>query len=163
VLFVKGNRYAPFKCGSRNAQVFKTGFDKVVYKLLGAGLGMEVIGLQQELFYPVRKGRHLEKIGFLLSLLYFAVAFGTAAVFIKLGFRPEGFTGRTVKTFIGAFIYVPLLIQLLKNFLHLLFMILVGCTDESVIRSIHGIADRTYFLRHTIHKLFRRNSRFLRL
>ena len=109
----------------------------------------------------IRIFAHFKEISFLFRRSDFPSAIRAFPVY-KLRFRPERFTGRTVKPLIGALINISLLIQLLENFLHLLFMITVGRTNELIIRGIQRITDRTDFSRNAVHKLFRRNAGFLR-
>ena len=58
-------------------------------------------------------------------------------------------------------INIALLVKLFENFLYLLFMILVRCTDKFVIGCVHQIPDSLNLRRHSIHKFFRSYARFL--
>jgi methionyl-tRNA synthetase len=62
----------------------KTGLDKVVYKLSGSCLWLEIICLSEKLLYPLSKWRHLEEVSLLLSLCYLSVTLRTTAVLVKL-------------------------------------------------------------------------------
>ena len=65
-------------------KIFKTRLDKVVYKLSGSCLWLEIICLSEKLLYPLSKWRHLEEVSLLLSLCYLSVTLWTTAILVKL-------------------------------------------------------------------------------
>ena len=160
MLFVKGDGYAPFKCGSRNAQVFKSGLDKVVYKLLRPCFGSEVICFKQKFFYTLRKGGHFKEVGFFSCFLDLAVAFGTAAVFIKLGFRPEAFTRGAVLALVFAFVDIAFVVQVLEDFLYSFHVVIVGSAYIAVVADVHIRPEVFKNFNDIVNVLLRGNSFF---
>ena len=75
---------------------------------------------------------HSEEVSFLVCLLYGATAVGAdSALNLRIG--KERFARHTVPTFIFALVYVALVIELFKNLLNGLDVLLVRCADELVV------------------------------
>ena len=130
VIGVKGNRNAPFKRGSGNAQIFQSRFNEVVHQFSGSCLWLQVIGFSQQLFNAVCKRRELEEVRLFLGFHNGAAAFRALAV-DQLGLSPEAFTRRTVLSGIFPFIDVSLVVQCFENFLYGFYMVVIGGTDVS--------------------------------
>ena len=110
---------------------------------------------------PVRIFAHFKEICLLLRRLHLPAAVWAFAIH-KLGFRPEGLAGGTVKTLVGSLVNISLIVESLKNLLHLLFMVAVRCPDKFVIGNLQQIAELSDHARHIVHKLLGRNSGLLR-
>ena len=108
----------------------------------------------------IRIFAHFKEICFFLCRLYLTTAVRAFSIH-KLRFRPERFTRRTIHPLIRAFINVALIIQLLKDLLHLLFMPCIGRTDKIIIRTIHQIPDLFNLIRYAIYIFLWRNACFL--
>ena len=108
----------------------------------------------------IRIFAHTEEVRFLLGRLYLPAAVGTFAIH-QLGFRPEGLAGCTVHSLIGALIDIALIIEALEDLLHLFLMVIVCGPDKLVIGRVHQIPQSLDRTRHIIHKLLRRDTRFL--
>ena len=78
---------------------------------------------------------HAEEISLFLGRLYDTAAVRALAVH-QLGLGPERFTGGTVHSLIGPLVNISLIIETLEDLLYLLLMILIGSTDELIIRNI---------------------------
>ena len=78
---------------------------------------------------------HTEEVSLLLGRLYHTAAVRALAVY-QLGLRPERLTGSTVHSFIGPLVNITLIIETFEYLLYLLLMILIGSTDELIIRNI---------------------------
>ena len=83
----------------------------------------------------VRILAHTEEVSLLLGRLYHAAAVRALAVH-QLGLRPERLTGSTVHSLIGPLVNISLIVETLEDLLYLLLMILIGSTDELIIRNI---------------------------
>ena len=105
---------------------------------------------------------HTEEVSLLLCGLYRTAAVGALSIH-HLGRGPEGLAGRTVKALIMALIDIALFVELLKNLLHLLFMVLVSGADEFIIGCVHQIPDIFDLSRHVVHKLLGRHAGVLGL
>ena len=83
----------------------------------------------------VRILAHTEEVSLLLRRLYHTAAVRALAVY-QLGLRPERLTGSTVHSLIGSLVNITLIIETFEYLLYLLLMILIGSTDELIIRYI---------------------------
>ena len=111
---------------------------------------------------PVRILTHLKEVGFLPGRRHRPSAIRTFAVH-QLRLRKERFTGRTVHSLIIPLINISLFIELLKNLLHLFFMIIIRGADKFIIGSVHQIPDPLDLPGCGVHKLLRRHTGILRL
>ena len=136
VLVVKGYGNAPLEGRARNAEVLKTGTDKVVYKLRRAGLGTEIVGFGEQFLNAVGKRRHLEEVRFLLCLGDLSAALGALAV-NELALSPEALAGRAVFAAVLALVDISLVVECLEDFLDALDVVVVGGADIAVVADIH--------------------------
>ena len=83
----------------------------------------------------VRILAHTEEVSLLLGRFYHTAAVRALAVY-QLGLRPERLTGSTVHSLIGPLVNITLIIETFEYLLYLLLMILIGSTDELIIRNI---------------------------
>ena len=83
----------------------------------------------------VRILAHTEEISFFFRRFYHAAAVRALAVH-QLGLCPERFTRGTIHTFVCSLVDIALIIETLEDLLYLLLMILIGSTDELIIRNI---------------------------
>ena len=158
VLGVEGDRDAPGERGTGNAQVFQTGLDEVVDQFYRTGLGLEIVGLQQQLFDALCKGCHLHEVSLFLCLGDLPVAFRTAAVFVQLGLRPEAFARCAVLALIFALIDVSQVVQALEDLLYGFYMIVVCGADIAVIADVHFFPQCFEGLNDLIYIFFRRDT-----
>ena len=137
MLIVKIHRYPPLKGSPGYAQVLQPGQKEIVHHFVFAGnrLYKFRVGIDM-LNQPIRIFTHFKEISFFLRRFHLPAAVRAFPVH-QLGFRPERLAGRTIHTFIGTLINVPLLIQSLENFLYLPLMRFIRSTDKIIIRSIH--------------------------
>ena len=136
MLLVEGHGDAPLEGRARYAQIFQTGLDEVVDQLGSARLGLEVVGLGQQLLDPLGKRRHPEKVSLLLCLDDLSAALGALAI-DELTLRPEALAGSAVFAAVLALVDVALVIERLEDFLHALDVIVVGGADVAVVADIH--------------------------
>ena len=107
----------------------------------------------------VRIFAHLEEICLLLRRFYLSAAVRALAVH-QLGLCPEGLTRRTVKSLVRSLVDISLIVQLLKNLLHLFLMVCIGRADKVIVGRVHQIPDALYLTCHVIYILFWRNACF---
>ena len=88
------------------------------------------------------------------------MAFRAAAVFIKLGFCPEAFAWCAVLAFIFSFINVSFVIKILEDLLHSFNMVIICCTDVSVIADIHVAPEIFEYFNNLVNILLRCNAFF---
>ena len=81
----------------------------------------------------------------------------------ELRLRPEGFAGRAVPALIGTLVDIALVIELLKDFLNGLLMIIVRRADEFIIGDIHQLPQVFNAGYDMVDILLRRDPRGLRL
>ena len=155
MLIIKIYGDAPFEACSGNAKVLQSGKKEIVHHLVLSRnrldefrMGIDMLDQTVGIF------AHFEEICFLFCGLYFSSTVRTFAV-LKLGFRPEGFAGSAVHSFVSSLIDIALVVQFFENLLYLTLMIGIGGTDEFVIRSIQAVTDRLDFACHTVHKFLR--------
>ena len=159
VLFVKGDGNAPLEGRARHAEVLQTGLDEVVDQLGSARFGAQIVGLGQQLFDSVRKGRHLEEIRLLLCLGDLSAALGALAVH-ELTLCPEALAGRAVFALVFALVDIAAVIELLEDFLHALDVIVVGGADIAVVFDVHKPPESLKNLRNLVHISLGRNALF---
>ena len=163
VLVIKIYRNAPFKGGSGYAKILQSRKKEIVHHLVLAGYGLDKLGVCIDMLdQTVCIFAHSEEISFLLGRLYLSAAVRTLAVH-KLCLCPEGLTRSTVHSFIGTFVDIALLVELFKNLLHFLLMIIICCTDKLIIGDVEHIADVTNLSRNLVHKFLRSHTGLLGL
>ena len=151
VLVVKIDRNAPLEGGSGNAEVLQAGQEEVVHHFRFALRRLnEFRVLIDVVDEAVCILAHLEEVRFFLCGLYRAVAVRTAAVFIKLRSREEGFARRAVHALVVALINIALLVELFKDLLYLLFVVIVRSADEFVVGGVHHVPVRLDDLRDVV-------------
>ena len=107
---------------------------------------------------PVSVFAHTEEICFFLHRLDISAADRALALFRQLALCVECFTFLTVHSFIMTFIDISLIIELLKDLLDLLLMIIIGCTDELIIGNVHAVKLFPDHCGDAVNKFFRRNA-----
>ena len=160
VLVIKCNRNTPLESGSWYTKILKTGLDKVVYKLSGSCLWLEIICLSEKLLYPISKWRHLEEVSLLLSLCYLSVTLRTTAVLVKLWLSPEAFARRAVFALVFALVNIALVIKSLEDLLNSFNVIIVSSSDVSVIADVHVAPKLFESLDYLINIFLRCNTLF---
>ena len=167
MLGIKVHRHAPLEAGAGYAQILQAGLEKIVDHLVGAGSGLDEIGMRLQIVQqPILIFAHAEEVAFLLHGLH-----GTAAVraaldavlFYHLRGGPEGLAGRAVQTLIGALVDIALLVELAENLLHNLFVTLVGGADEVVVFHLHQLPQILGVSHDFIHISLGGNALFLGL
>ena len=159
MLRIKINWNTPFKGCSRNTKILKTWFQEVIdHFILSTFRLNEMRMIFNILDQTIRILTHLEEICFFLHFLQFTTTDRTFTIFCDLRLCIECFTFLTIQTIIMTLINITLVIELLKDLLHLLFMIWICCSHEFIIRNIHNIKLVLDFLRYFINKCLRRNT-----
>ena len=114
---------------------------------LTEALGLDELGvLLVELQQAVGVLAGLEEVGFLVGIVDLAAALGAFAVH-QLAVGPEALAGLAVVADVLALVDVPLLVQLGKDLLAGLHMVVVGGADEAVVavadvQLVAGIINR---------------------
>ena len=161
MLRIKVHRDPPLKRGPGHAQILKSREQEVIHHLILPGHRLDELRMLIDILdQPVRILAHLEEICLFLRRLDLAPAVRTFPVH-ELGLCEKGLARRAVHAFIISFINISLLIELLKDLLHLLLMVCIRRTDKFVIRSIHQIPDPLDLSRHIVHELLRSDPCFL--
>ena len=152
VLGIKGHRNAPGKGGPGHAQILEAGKKEIVHHLILPGDRLDKLRMLVDVLNELRRVlAHAEEVGLLLSRLHLPAAVRALAVH-QLGLREEGLAGRAVEALIVALIDVALVIEFLKNLLHLGLMVLVCGADELVVGGVHQIPDALNLSGDLIHK-----------
>ena len=160
---VKIHRDPPLKGRPGHAQILQARQQEIVHHLVFPGHGLDKFRMLVNVLYqPVRIFAHAEEIRLLPGGLHLPAAVGAFSVH-KLGFCPEGLTGRAVHSLIGSLVDISLVIELLKYLLHLGLMNLVRGADKLVIGSVQQIAHSLNDPRHLVHKLLGRHPCLLGL
>ena len=155
VLGVKRNLDAPGNAGTGYTGILQALLDEGDH-LVFAGSGLDEIRVLVIIFQQaVSVFAGLEEVGFLLCLIDRAAAVGALAVF-QLGFSPEAFARLAVHALIGALVDITLVMQLGKDLLHTLDMIVIGGTDKAVIADVHGLPQVLDGSHNGIHVFLRR-------
>ena len=105
---------------------------------------------------PVGIFGKLKEISLFLCKVHLAAAVGAFAVF-KLSLGPKGLAGGAVVPLIVTLVYVALFIELFKNLLHRLFMVIVGGADEFVVGNVEQLPEVLYSCHYLVHILLGRN------
>ncbi len=135
---VKFHGNAPFEGGAGNRKVFQTGLQEVANHFILSGVWLQKFWIFLHIFNDaVAVFGKAEEVTFFFQKLHIAPTVGAFAVY-KLVFCEEGFTGRAVPAFIGAFVNVALVIKHFENFLYAFYMVIVRGTNESVIGDMEG-------------------------
>src|SRR6056297_818102 len=132
VFVVKRRLDSPVEACAGYAQIVETGVDEVAYHFIRSRLRKKKLPVRQKVSQPVLVFGKLEEIGLLLCFFYRPSAIGAAAV-RKLGLCPERLAGSAVPAFIMSFVYVPLVVHLLRYCLNPFFMVIVGRSDELIV------------------------------
>ena len=160
VVGVKSYGNSPLEARSRNAEIFKTRLDEVVYKLGRSCLRTEVVCFGEKLLDAVCKRRHFEEVSLFLSFDNISSALGAFAV-NELGFCPEAFARSTVFSDIFTLINVSSVVKLLEDFLYGLNMVIVGSADIAVVADAHTFPKLFEGLYDLINVFLWSNSRCL--
>ena len=137
---VEVHRHPPGEGGSGHAQVLEAplAVDEVVHHLVHPALGLQEIGIQQQLPHLAGILGRPEEVGLLLRVHHLPAAVGALAV-PELAFRPEGLAGLTVFALVRALVDVALVVHLFENPLDGLHVVAVGGTDEAVVGDVHQL------------------------
>ena len=161
MLIIKVYRDPPLEGGSGNTQILQARKQEVVHHFILSGYRLYKFRMAVNMLdQSVSIFAHSEKICLFLCRLYLSSAVRTFAVH-KLGFCPEGFTGCTVQSLIGALVNISLIVQLLKDLLYLFFMIIICCTDKVIIGGVHQIPDLPDRASHIVYIFLRCNTGLL--
>ena len=153
MLGVELHRDAPLEAGAGDAQVLQAGQQEVVHHLVFPGHGLDELRVLIDILnQPGGVLAHLEEVGFLLGGVDLPAAVGALAV-DELALSPEALAGGAVQALIGALVDVPLVIEVLKNLLHLFLVVIVGGADEVVVGHIHQVELLLDDGRHLVHEL----------
>ena len=130
-------RYAPFEGCTGNTQIFQTGFQEVSDHFVLTCVGLQEFGIFFVIFDDsVAVFGQFEEVAFFFQQFYITAAVGAFAVF-QLCFCEEGFTGCAVPAFVGRFVDIAFFIQRFEDFLYSCDVVVICCTDESVIGNFH--------------------------
>ena len=157
VLGVERNFYTPIERRARDREVAQPLVDKVVYHFLDARIGLQEIGLCEQLFYAVGILAQTEEIAFLFGIAHLAPAVGALAVH-ELALRPERFARLAILARIFGFVNIALFIQLGKQLGDRLFVVGVGRADKPVVADIHARPQRLNALGKPVHKRLGRRA-----
>ena len=152
VLGVKGDRDAPLDRGTGHTGVLQALLDEGDHLVLAA-LGLDELGvLLVELQQAVSILAGLEEIGFLVGIVDLTAAVRALAVH-QLAVGPEALAGLAVVADVLALVDVALLVQLGKDLLAGLHVVVVGGADEAVVADVQQlpqILDGGYDLVHIL-------------
>ncbi len=155
MLGVKLHWHTPSKGGAGNAEILQARFNKVVHHFIKAGFWFHKVWVFFIVFYQlVRIFGKAEKVSLLLCVLHRAAAVRAFAVH-QLAFCPKGFTGGAVFALVGGFINVPLVVQFFKYFFYRFLVIIVCCTDKTVVGNVHQLPKVVDTCNNIIHILLR--------
>ena len=138
VLGVEGDGDAPLDRGAGDAGVLQALLDEGDHLVLAA-LGLDELGVllvQLEQAVGVLAGA--EEVGFLVGVVDLAAAVGALAVH-QLAVGPEALAGLAVVAHILALVDVALLVQLGKDLLAGLDVVVVGGADEAVVADVQQL------------------------
>ncbi len=154
------HRNSPSEGGSGHTQILKPRKQEIIHHLIFPRYRLNKFRMCVDMLdKTIRVFAHLEEICLFLRRLYFTPAVRTFTVY-KLRLRKERLAGGTIHSLIIPFVNISLLIHLLEYLLNLLLMILIRCTDEFIVGSIHQIPDPANLSSHLVHVFLRRNARF---
>ena len=141
VTLVEADRDAPVKRRAGDAQVLQTRADEVVEHLVFAALGLDEVGMVEDILLE-RRGvfGHTEEVRLLRRALDLRAAVGAAAV-LDLRLGKEALAGLAVIALVGALIDVALIVELFEDLLHGRHMLRVGRADELVVGDVHEVPD----------------------
>ena len=152
VLVVKAHRDAPLEGRAGDAQVLQAGQQEIVHHLVLAGDGLDEFRVLVDVRdQPVRIFAHAEEIR-LFGRAHERPAAVRALAVRDLRFREEGLVGHAVPAFVGAFIDVALVVQLLEDLLHLGFMVIIRGADEVIIGNVQGIPNAADVAGDPVHE-----------
>ena len=150
VLVVKIDRNAPLEGGSGNAEILQAGQEEVVHHFRFALRRLnELRVLIDVVDEAVCILAHLEEVCLFLRGLDLAAAVRALAV-DKLGLGEEGLTRRAVHALVVALINIALLVELFKDLLYLLFVVIVRGADEFIVGGVHHVPVRLDNLRDVV-------------
>ena len=137
---VEVHRHPPGEGGPGHAQVLKPALavDEVVHHLVHPALGLQEVGVQQQLPHPAGVLGGPEEVRLLLRVHHLPAAVGALAV-LELALRPEGLAGLAVLALVGPLVDIALVVHLLENPLDGLHMVAVGGADEAVVGDVHQL------------------------
>ena len=158
MLVVEVDRDAPLERRSRDAEVLQAGQQEVVHHLVLALHGLDEFRVRVDVLdQAVGVLTHLEEVRLLLRRLHGAAAVGALAV-DKLGLGEERLARRAVHALVVTFVDVALLVELFKDLLDLLFVVVVGRADEFVVGGVHYVPVRADDARDLIDVFLRRDA-----
>ena len=158
VLRIKIYRNTPAEGCSGYTQILQSRKQEVVHHLIFSGNRLNELRMSVDVVdEAVSVFAHFEEICFLLSRLNLTTAVRAFAVY-QLRLCEERLTRCAVHSFVISFVNISLIVQFFEDFLYLFLMILIRCTDEVVIRSIHQIPDTFYFSGSFVNILLRCNA-----
>ena len=150
VLVIKIDRNAPLEGGSGNAEILQAGQEEVVHHFRFALRRLNELRVLIDIVdEAVCILAHLEEVCLFLRGLDLAAAVRAFAVH-QLAFSPEGFTRRAVHALVVALINIALLVELFKDLLYLLFVVIVRGADEFIVGGVHHVPVRLDNLRDVV-------------
>ncbi len=151
VSLVEIYRNTPSKGGTGYAQIRKTRQQEIVHHLIFARHRLNKLRMRVDMLnQTIRIFAHLKEVRLLLCRRHLAATIGALAI-RQLRLRKERLARRAIHTLVVTFINIALLIELLKNLLHLRFMIRIRRAHKAVIRRIHHVPNRFYLPGHIVH------------
>ncbi len=151
---VKFHGHSPGKGGAGYAKVLKSGLYKIVNHLIDTGGRLQKAGSLQKGLNTVGIGGQPEEIGLLLRVVDLPAAIRAFPAY-QLALRPKAFAGGAVKSLVGSFINVPLIVHLLENLLYCGDVVVVCRTDKPVVGDIHELpksANTAWSFHNIVHK-----------
>ena len=158
MLRIEGYRNAPGEGSTGYAQILKTREQEVVHHLILSRYRLNELRMLVDISnQAICVLAHLEEVCLFLCRLYLASTVRALAVY-KLRRSPERLTRSTVHALVVALVNITLIIELLKNLLYLLLVILIRCADKFVIGGVHQIPDCLDLSCHLVYELLWRNA-----
>ena len=135
---VEVHRHAPGEAGAGDAEVLQARVDEVVDHLMDAALGLQEVGVGQQIPDGLGVLGEAEEVGLLLGVGDLPAAVGALAV-LQLALGPEALAGGAVLALVAALVDVAVVVHFLEDFLHGGHVIGVGGADKAVVGNIHQL------------------------
>ncbi len=156
---------APLEGRARHAQILQSRQQEIVDHLFFARLRLDETGIVLYIFkQAVGIGAHTEFISFFLCFYHRTAAVGTdgdAFFLFDLRVGIKRLVGLAIPAFVGALVYIALLVEFFKYRLNRFFVTTIRRADEFCIACADKIKSAAYFaLRYLVHKFFGRYAGF---